>query len=205
MELETRLRTFLGRTPRIHATVYISRHAVVQGDVRLAAGCSVWPMAVLRGDINYIEVGEGTNIQDACVLHLADEHPTIVGAYTTVGHRAILHACTVGDECLIGMGATILDGAQIGNNCIIGAHTLVTRDTVIPPGSLVTGTPGRVVRQLSEQEQLDLRGWAEKYIVVARAHRDKEFARHGLGDFYVPNQVRSPMSKRQQQQAQQQQ
>ncbi|MEZ0295406.1 MAG: gamma carbonic anhydrase family protein [Candidatus Methylacidiphilales bacterium] len=200
MELATRLRTFLGRSPRIHATVYISRHAAVVGDVRLAANSSVWPMAVLRGDINYIEVGEGTNIQDGSILHLSDDHPVVVGSYTTVGHRATLHACTVGDECLIGMGATILDGAQIGTHSIIGAHSLVTRDTVIPPGSLVMGTPARVVRELDEKERLDLRYWAEKYITVAYAHRNKEeHSRFG------ENSHRNHLSKRQQQQQQAQQ
>jgi carbonic anhydrase/acetyltransferase-like protein (isoleucine patch superfamily) len=200
MELATRLRTFLGRSPRIHATVFISRHAVVQGDVRLAANSSVWPMSVIRGDINYIDIGEGSNIQDGSILHLSDDHPTIVGTYTTVGHRVTLHACTVGDECLIGMGATILDGAQIGSRSIIGAHSLVTRDMVVPPGSMVMGTPARVVRQLSEKEQTDLRYWAEKYVIVAMAHRNKEeHSRFG------ENSHRHQVSKRQQQQQQAQQ
>jgi len=126
---------FLFVQPQIDPTAYVAAQAVIIGDVRLAARSSVWPTAVLRGDINYIEIGEGSNIQDGAIVHLADDIPTIVGKLVTVGHRAILHACTVEDECLIGMGATILDEAVIGKGSIIGAHALVTKGMRIPPGS----------------------------------------------------------------------
>ena len=139
---------FLFVQPQIDPTAYVAPQAVVIGDVRLAAHSSVWPMSVLRGDINFIEIGEGSNIQDGSIVHLADDMPMRVGKLVTVGHRAILHACTVEDECLIGMGATILDGAVIGRGSIIGAHALVTKGTRIPPGSLVMGTPAKVVRPL---------------------------------------------------------
>ena len=162
---------FLFVQPRIDPTAYVSPHAVVIGDVRLAAHSSVWPTSVLRGDINFIEIGEGSNIQDGSIVHLADDLPTRVGKLVTVGHRAILHACTVEDECLIGMGATILDGAIIGRGSIIGAHALVTKGTRIPPGSLVMGTPAKVVRALSPEEIADIRTWADHYIALAPLHK----------------------------------
>ena len=155
---------FLFVQPQIDPTAYVAAQAVVIGDVRLAARSSVWPTAVLRGDINYIEIGAGSNIQDGCIVHLADDSPTIVGKLVTVGHRAVLHACTVEDECLIGMGATVLDEAIIGRGSIIGAHALVTKGTRIPPGSLVMGTPAKVIRPLHPEEIADIRHWADHYI-----------------------------------------
>jgi carbonic anhydrase/acetyltransferase-like protein (isoleucine patch superfamily) len=119
---------------------------------------------VLRGDINRIVVGHHTNIQDHAVLHLADDYPCVVGNWVTVGHSAIVHACTVGDECLIGMGAVVLDGAVIGEQCLIGARALVTQGMQIPAGSLVMGAPARVVRALSPEERAGLKHWAEKYV-----------------------------------------
>jgi carbonic anhydrase/acetyltransferase-like protein (isoleucine patch superfamily) len=165
---------FLYVQPQIDPSAYVSPHAVIIGDVRLAARSSVWPTAVLRGDINYIAIGEGSNIQDGCVVHLADDLPVIVGKLVTVGHRAILHACTIEDECLIGMGATILDGAVIGKGSIVGAHALVTKGTKIPPGSLVTGMPAKVARALHPEEIADLRHWADHYIDLGPIHKMHE-------------------------------
>jgi carbonic anhydrase/acetyltransferase-like protein (isoleucine patch superfamily) len=128
---------------------------------------------VLRGDINEIRVGEGTNIQDNAVVHLADDFGAYIGAWCTIGHGAIIHACRIGDECLVGMGATILDGAVIGARSIIGADSLVTQRFECPPGSLVYGSPARIVRALSTDEQRGLRKWAEKYVEVARAHASR--------------------------------
>jgi len=122
---------------------------------------------VARGDINRISIGRHTNIQDNAVLHLSDDLPCMVGDYVTVGHSAILHACTVGNEVLIGMGCTVLDGAVVGDQSIIGANALVTSGTQIPAGSLVLGSPAKVVRQLSAEERSDLKGWAEKYVRYA--------------------------------------
>jgi carbonic anhydrase/acetyltransferase-like protein (isoleucine patch superfamily) len=152
-ELEKQLDTFLRRKPSVGANAYIARTAVVVGDVTLGAHSSVWYNAVLRGDINRIEVGDYSNIQDNAVLHLADDFPCIVGRYVTVGHSAIVHACTVEDECLIGMGATILDGAIIGAQSIVGANALVTQGMVVPPGSMVLGSPAKVVRPLKDAER----------------------------------------------------
>ena len=163
-DLEKQLDTFLRRSPSIGAHVYIASTAVVLGDVTLGAHSSVWYNAVLRGDINRIVVGEYTNIQDNAVLHLADDFPCILGRYVTVGHSAIVHACTVEDECLIGMGATILDGAIIGAQSIVGANALVTQGTVISPGSMVLGSPAKVVRALKDSEKASLKSWAEKYV-----------------------------------------
>ena len=168
---------FLFVEPRIDPTAYVSPHAAVMGDVRLGPRSSVWPMAVLRGDINFIEIGEGSNIQDGCVIHLAEDLPVTVGKLVTVGHGAILHACAVGDECLIGMRATILDGAIIGAGSIVGAHSLVTRDTQIPPGSLVMGTPAKIIRALRPEEIAGIRIWADHYIALGPIHRERDLSR----------------------------
>jgi carbonic anhydrase/acetyltransferase-like protein (isoleucine patch superfamily) len=162
-----RLDEFLRKKPALGKDVYIACGAVVVGDVTLGDGASVWYNAVLRGDINRIVVGAGSNIQDNSVLHLADDFPCIVGSYVTVGHSAIVHACTIGDECLIGMGAVILDGAEIGAQSLIGAKALVTQHTKIPAGSLVLGAPARVVRALTPEERSGLKYWAEKYVDYA--------------------------------------
>ncbi len=170
--MDPRERTrFLFVPPRIDPTAYVSPHAVVMGDVRLAAHSSVWPMAVLRGDINFIEIGEGSNIQDGSIVQLAEDLPVRVGKLVTVGHGAILHACTVEDNCLIGMRATILDGAVIGAGSIVGAHALVTKGTHIPPGLLGMGTPAQVVRALRPEEIADIRTWADHYIALGPIHK----------------------------------
>jgi carbonic anhydrase/acetyltransferase-like protein (isoleucine patch superfamily) len=162
---------FLFVRPQIDPTAYVAAQAVVMGDVRLAAHSSVWPTAVLRGDINYIEIGEGSNIQDGTIVHLAEDLPVIVGKLVTVGHRAILHACTVEDECLIGMGAIVLDEAVVGKGSIVGANALVTKGMRIPPGSLVMGTPAKVVRALSPGEIAGIRSWADHYIALGPIHK----------------------------------
>jgi carbonic anhydrase/acetyltransferase-like protein (isoleucine patch superfamily) len=127
----------------------------------------VWYNAVLRGDINRIVVGDYSNIQDNGVVHLADDYPCLIGRHVTVGHSAIVHACTVEDECLIGMGATILDGALIGAQSIVGANALVTQGMVVPPGSMVLGSPGKVVRTLAQADRENLKHWADKYVTNA--------------------------------------
>lgn len=163
--LISQLDTFLRREPRLGRDVYLARTAVVLGDVTLGDYSSVWYGAVLRGDINRIEVGHHSNVQDNAVLHLADEFPCRVGNWVTIGHSANVHACTVEDECLIGIGATVLDGAVIGAQSLVGAQALVTPGTKIPPGSLVLGAPAVVKRALSAEERAGLKHWAEKYVV----------------------------------------
>ena len=161
------LETFLRKPTSLGKGVYLARGAVVVGDVTVGDFSSVWYNAVLRGDINRIVVGHHTNIQDQAVLHLADEFPCLVGNYVTVGHAAVIHACTVGDETLVGMGAVILDGAVIGRQCLLGAKALVTARMQIPDGSLVLGSPAKVVRLLTEEEKQALRDSADKYAAIA--------------------------------------
>ena len=163
-ELDQQLDTFLRKQPKLGKEVYLAKTAVVLGDVTIGDHSSVWYSAVLRGDINRIVVGHHTNIQDNAVLHLADEFPCVVGNWVTVGHGAIVHACTVGDEVLVGMGAVILDGAIVGGQSIIGAKALVTQGMKIPLGSLVLGTPAKVVRALTAEERAGLKWWAQKYV-----------------------------------------
>ena len=155
---------FLRKSPVLGKNVYIAKGAVVLGDVTLGDHSSIWYNAVLRGDINRIVVGHHANIQDNAVLHLADDLPCRVGHYVTIGHSAIVHACVIGNESLVGMGAVILDGAEIGDQCLIGARSLVTQGMKIPPGSLVMGSPAKIKRRLSDAERAELKQWAQKYV-----------------------------------------
>ena len=177
MTVEERLERHLTKAPDVARANWVAKNATVVGDVTLGERSSVFYGAVLRGDIARIVVGEGTNLQDNVIVHLADDLDAIIGAWCTIGHAAIIHACTIGDECLIGMGATVLDGAKIGARCIVGAGAVVTPRTVVPPGSMVLGSPAKVTRALSEAEQKALRGWAEKYVAVSTAHRVREGVR----------------------------
>ena len=163
----------LNATPKIHPSAFVAPGADVIGDVTLSEESSVWFQTVLRGDINRIVIGPRSNVQDGAVIHLADEYGTFLGELVTVGHKAILHACTVGDEVLVGMGAIVLDGAEIGPRSILGAGALVTGGKKIPPGSLVLGSPGKVVRSLSLAEQAEIKVWAEKYVALSRAYRER--------------------------------
>lgn len=173
MTLDEQFEAFLAKEPTIPESAYIAPGAHLIGDVRLGEQASVWPACVLRGDINYIEIGDRSNVQDGSIVHLADDLPVIVGKDVTIGHGAIIHACTIEDECLIGMGSTVLDGSVIGHNSIVGAGALVTPRTIIPPGSMVLGAPAKVVRQLSDEEQAKLKSWAAKYVRVSAAHKAK--------------------------------
>lgn len=170
MDVNELLARHLSKSPDLSQAAFIAPNATILGDVRLGRDSSVWYGCVLRGDINSIEIGEGTNIQDLTMVHLADDYGVKIGHHCTIGHTAIIHACEIGDECLIGMGATVLDGAKIGDRCLVGANSLVKQHFVAPPGSMILGSPAKVVRPLTEQEMAGLRPWAEKYVKVARAH-----------------------------------
>ncbi|MGE9269735.1 MAG: gamma carbonic anhydrase family protein [Verrucomicrobiales bacterium] len=154
--------------PTIHPSAFVAKSADLIGQVTLHEEASAWYNTTLRGDINEIVIGPRSNIQDNAVVHLADDFGCYVGERCTVGHSAIIHACTLKDEVLVGMGAIVLDGAVIGERSIIGAGAVVTGGTQIPPGSLVLGTPGKVVRTLSLDEQKDVKRWAEKYVTQSR-------------------------------------
>jgi carbonic anhydrase/acetyltransferase-like protein (isoleucine patch superfamily) len=166
-ELAERLDRFLRQSPTIGQGVFVARSAVLVGAVTLGDHSSVWHNAVLRGDLNRITVGHHTNVQDNAVLHVADDLPCQVGHFVTVGHSAILHACTIEDEVLVGMGATVLDGAVIGAHSLVAANALVARGVVVPPGSLVVGSPARVIRALTAEERAEVRAAAEKYVELA--------------------------------------
>ena len=157
-----------GVSPEIDATAWVAPSGQVIGNVRLGAGASVWFGAVLRGDNEPITVGEGTNIQENTVCHTDMGYPLSIGRDCTIGHRAMLHGCKIEDESLIGMGATVLNGALIGRNCLIGACALITEGKEIPPGSLVLGSPGKVVRALSDEEIAGLQRSAAGYRANAR-------------------------------------
>lgn len=157
------------KTPDIHPSAFVAPGAVVRGEVHLAENSSVFYNAVLRGDRAPISIGEGTNIQDNCVVHVEYDLPVTVGKNVTVGHGAILHGCTVGDETLIGMGTIVLNGAQIGKSCLIGAGALVTQNAVIPDGCMAVGSPARVKRPLTPEEMDGLRQSAADYRQEAQA------------------------------------
>jgi gamma-carbonic anhydrase len=158
---------YQGKRPQIDAGVFIADSARVIGDTHVGEQSSVWFGSVLRGDINRVVIGHHTNIQDNSVCHVADEHACVVGNYTTVGHRAILHGCTVGNEVLVGMGAVLMNGVVIGEQSIIGAAALLTEGLQVPPGSLVYGSPAKVISNLGATERAKIKAWAEKYCRVA--------------------------------------
>jgi len=163
-----------GEAPKIHDESYIAPNATIIGRVTIKEKASIWYNVVLRGDYNSIEIGKFTNIQDNSVLHISHKYPTILGDYITVGHNAIVHACTVGDNCLIGMGSIILDGAQIGANTIIGAGAMVTSEKEIPSGVLVLGSPGKVVRNLTDEEIQGIKDSALKYGDYGQEHQSNK-------------------------------
>ena len=163
--------SFLGRAPVLGADVYISETAAVVGDVTLGDGASVWFGASLRGDVHWIEVGPGSNVQDNATVHVSrGTHPCRIGAGVTVGHNAVVHGCTVEDDVLVGMGAVLLDGAVIGAGSLVGAGALVTGGTVVPPRSLVLGSPARAVRGLRPGEVEANRANAAHYVRMSRIY-----------------------------------
>jgi carbonic anhydrase/acetyltransferase-like protein (isoleucine patch superfamily) len=167
------IRSFDGDRPKLHPTAFVHDSAEIIGKVSLAEGSSVWPGCVLRGDIDRIVVGAGSNVQDLTVIHTRDGHPTIVGKGVTVGHRAVLHGARIGDLCLIGMGAIVME-ATVGARCLIGAGALITAGMKIPPNSLVLGAPAKVVRRLRPDELRMLAASERSYRALARRHAAAE-------------------------------
>ncbi len=164
--------TYNDREPSLPEEYYVADNATVIGDVMLHNQSSIWFGAVLRGDIEPIIVGERSNIQDNSVAHTGDGNPVILGSDVTVGHQVTLHGCKVGNNCLIGMGSILLDGCEIGDNCIIGAGSMVGQNRKIPAGSLAVGTPAKVIRKLSDEDIVDIRKYAERYMVKMNQYRN---------------------------------
>ena len=160
-----------GVAPRVDPTAWIADSAEVMGNVHLGPDASVWFGCVLRGDTERMMIGEGSNIQDLSVLHADVGQPLAIGRHVTVGHKVMLHGCTIGDESLIGIGAVVLNGARIGKNCLVGAGALVTEGKQFPDGSMIVGAPARVVRQLTPEQIEGLRQSARHYIDNARRFR----------------------------------
>lgn len=162
----------------IDPSAYVAPGAVVLGDVTLGVDASVWYNSVIRGDMAPISIGNATNIQDLSVLHVDEGLPCVVGNRVGVGHRAILHGCTVEDECLIGMGSVLLNGVRVGTGSVVGAASLITEGTQIPPNSVVLGVPARVVRGVDDKLRERIRQTWEHYVEQARRHASGMVHRH---------------------------
>ncbi|MEP7037970.1 MAG: gamma carbonic anhydrase family protein [Acidobacteriota bacterium] len=167
------IKSFENLASKIHETAFIAENAVVIGDVEIGAESSVWFGSILRGDVNYIRIGERTNIQDASVIHVSSKtHPTVLEDEITLGHRVTLHGCYVETGSLIGIGAILLDGVRVGKNSLVAAGSLLTPNTQIPPRSLVMGSPAKVKRELGEDEIKNLEKFWRNYVSLSRIYKD---------------------------------
>jgi gamma-carbonic anhydrase len=169
-----RLDQFLVANPVIASGVYVAPNATLLGSVSIGSGSSVWFQSVIRADINEIRIGSETNIQDGSILHVADRYGLAIGNQVSCGHRAILHACTIHDRVLVGMSAVIMDGVEVGAGSIVGAGALLTKGTSVPPGSLVLGSPAKVVRLLTAGEQKSIEELAAKYVCVGKYYLERK-------------------------------
>ena len=159
------LRPYRGTSPRVHSTAFVDASAQVIGDVEIGEESSVWMCAVIRGDVHWIRVGKRTNLQDGAIVHgMTGTHPTSIGDSVTIGHAAVIHGCTIEDHCLIGMGAILLNGAQVGTGSIVAAGTLLVEGQKVPPRSLVMGSPGKVRRALTDEEVASILDYANRYV-----------------------------------------
>jgi carbonic anhydrase/acetyltransferase-like protein (isoleucine patch superfamily) len=166
------IKSFQGNSPNIHETAFIAENAVIIGNVEIGESASIWYNCVLRGDVNYIRIGDGTNIQDGTIIHVSrgEDFPTIIEHNVTVGHSATIHGCYIETGSLIGIGAIILDGARIGKNSLIAAGSLVTPNTIVPERSFVMGAPARVKRELNDEEVSDLQKFWQNYIQLSEIY-----------------------------------
>lgn len=171
------LYSFDGHTPQIPSTCYIAPSADVIGRVSLGENASLWHQVVARGDLHNIEIGENTNIQDLSLLHVVEELPLIVGKNVSVGHKVILHACTIEDSCLIGMGAVVLDGAVIGRNSVVAAGSTVPPGKTYPSGVMIMGSPAKVVRELSDTEKTQYGEHYKSYLISKDAFRNPDIVK----------------------------
>ncbi len=159
------IRSFKGKTPVVADGSYVDESAQVIGAVEIGAESSVWMNVVIRGDVNHIRIGKRTNIQDLAMIHvMRDTHPTVIGDEVTVGHSAVVHGTTIENRVLVGMAAVLLNGVHIESDCVIAAGTLLTEGTRIPARSLVMGRPGKVKRQLTDEEVVEIRWYADNYV-----------------------------------------
>lgn len=163
---------FDGKAPRLAASAFLAEGSVVSGDVELGEESSLWFGTVVRGDVHHVRIGARTNLQDGTIVHVtAGTHPTIIGDDVTVGHRAVLHGCTVKDRCLVGIGAIVMDGAVVGPDALVGAGALVPPGMVVPPGKLALGSPARVKRDLTPDELASIRANSARYVGYAAKYR----------------------------------
>ena len=159
------LRPYRGILPRVHPTAYIDESAQVIGDVEIGEESSVWMSAVVRGDVHWIRIGRRSNVQDGTVIHVMNQtHPTTIGDNVTIGHAAVLHGCTIDDQCLIGMGAIVLNGVRVGAGSIVAAGSLLVENMQVPPRSLVMGSPARVRRTLGDADVAEIQMYADRYV-----------------------------------------
>jgi carbonic anhydrase/acetyltransferase-like protein (isoleucine patch superfamily) len=168
------IRAYRGVYPKIAASAYIDSSAQVIGDVEIGERASVWPNVTIRGDVNYIRIGEESNVQDNSVIHVEhDIYPTILGDRVTVGHSVTLHGCVIEDDCLIGIGAIVLNGAKIGKGTVVAAGALVPEEMEVPPGSMVMGVPARIKRELKPEEVERFRENAQNYVRYRQIYREE--------------------------------
>ena len=165
------IREYDGHKPKIHPSAYIHETAEIIGKVTIEKDASVWPFCVLRGDVDEIVIGEGTNIQDNTVIHTNAGKPAILGKRISVGHSVVLHGCTVMDDCIVGMGSIVLDGATVESDCIVGAGAVVSPNHKVPKGSMALGIPARVIRKLRPDELEHIRWNAKEYYTLSDKHR----------------------------------
>ncbi len=169
------IKTYKNISPDIKKAAFVADSADVIGDVKLGSNASVWYSAVLRGDSGPIVIGKNSNVQDNCTIHCSiSGYNVTIGENVTIGHNAIIHGCTIGDNCLIGMGSVILDGAVINKNCVVGAGSLITQHKEFPEGSLILGSPAKVVRTLEEKDINGIKENADEYVMLAHEHNNEK-------------------------------
>ena len=167
--------TYRGKTPKLGRGVFVAEHAVVGGDVELGDYVSVWPMAVIRGDVNYIRVGAKTNVQDGAMLHVTfRKHPLVVGSGVIIAHSVVLHGCTVADHALLGIGCRVLDGAEVGEGSVVAAGAVVRQGMKVPPRSLVAGVPAVVKRPVTDGEYHEIIDNPERYLKYVASYEDSD-------------------------------
>lgn len=176
------LRDFEGSSPKIAESAFVDPNAIIIGNAIIAQKCSIWPGAIIRADINTITIGEMSNVQEFVSIHVESEVATKIGNGVTIGHSATLHGCEIDDFSLIGIGSIILDRSKIGHHCMIGAGSLIPPSKTIPPRSLVMGSPGKIIRELSDEECKNLEIHAQKYFLLSEKHKGEIYGKEQKQD-----------------------